>query len=93
MKTRFFVFAALALTLAACNNDNEILNNDGPVAARFTAAIGNNVTATPSTRVSGTDGDLWDNGAISPRKVCPSTTTTRVNTPSAPTIPIRRTAN
>ena len=63
MKTRFFVFAALALTLAACNNDNEILNNDGPVAARFTAAIGNNVTATPSTRVSGTDGDLWDNGS------------------------------
>ena len=62
MKTRFFAFAALALTLAACNNDNEILNNDGPVAARFTAAIGNNVTATPSTRVSGTDGDLWDNG-------------------------------
>ena len=62
MKTRFFAFAALALTLAACNNDNEILNNDGPVAARFTADIGNNVTATPSTRVSGTDGDLWDNG-------------------------------
>ena len=61
MKTRFFAFAALALTLAACNNDNENLN-DGPVAARFTAAIGNNVTATPSTRVSGTDGDLWDNG-------------------------------
>ena len=62
MKTRFFAFAALALTLAACNNDNEILNNDGPVAAKFTADIGNNVTATPSTRVSGTDGDLWDNG-------------------------------
>ena len=37
MKTRFFAFAALALTLAACNNDNENLN-DGPVAARFTAA-------------------------------------------------------
>ena len=62
MNTRFFALAALALSLAACNNDNEILNNDGPVAARFTAAIGNNVTATPSTRVSGTDGDLWDNG-------------------------------
>lgn len=61
MKTRFFAFAALALTLAACNNDNENLN-DGPVAARFTADIGNNVTATPSTRVSGTNGDLWDNG-------------------------------
>ncbi|OUN59650.1 fimbrillin family protein [Alistipes sp. An66] len=62
MNTRFFALAALALSLAACNNDNENLNNDGPVAAKFTAAIGNNVTATPSTRVSGTDGDLWDNG-------------------------------
>lgn len=57
MKTRFFAFAALALTLAACNNDNENLN-DGPVAAQFTAAIGDNVTAT--TRVSGTDGDQWE---------------------------------
>ena len=62
MNTRFFALAALALSLAACNNDNENLNNDGPVAAKFTADIGNNVTATPSTRVSGTDGDLWDNG-------------------------------
>lgn len=57
MKTRFFAFAALALTLAACNNDNENLN-DGPVAAKFTADIYESV----STRVSGTDGDLWDNG-------------------------------
>ena len=59
MKTRFFAFAALALTLAACNNDNENLN-DGPVAAQFTAAIGDNVTAT--TRVSGTNGTKWDKG-------------------------------
>ena len=54
MKTRFFAFAALALTLAACNN--EILNNDGPVAAKFIADI------TPATRVNSegtgfTDGD------------------------------------
>ena len=57
MKTRLLTFAALALALAACTNDNENLN-DGPVAAKFTAAIGDNVTAT--TRVSGTDGDQWD---------------------------------
>ena len=55
MKTRFFAFAALALTLAACNNDNENLN-DGPVAAKFIADI------TPATRVNSegtgfTDGD------------------------------------
>lgn len=61
MRTRLLTLAALAMTLAACNNDNnENLNPDGPVAARFTAAIGNNVTAT--TRVSGTDGTKWDKG-------------------------------
>lgn len=56
MKTRFFAFAALALTLAACNNDNENLN-DGPVAAKFTADIYESV----STRVNqnGTD---WTDG-------------------------------
>ena len=53
MKTRFFALAVLALALAACNNDNEILNNDGPVAARFIADIA------PATRASGT---TWDNG-------------------------------
>lgn len=54
MKTRFFAFAALALTLAACTNDNENLN-DGPVAAQFIADI------TPATRVNsgGTD---WTDG-------------------------------
>ena len=52
MKTRFFTLAALALALAACNNDNENLNGD-PVAAQFTANIA------PATRASGT---TWDNG-------------------------------
>ena len=52
MKTRFFTLAALALALAACNNDNENLNGD-PVAARFIADIA------PATRASGT---TWDNG-------------------------------
>ena len=59
MKTRFFAFAVLGIALAACTNDEENLN-DGPVAAQFTAAIGDNVTAT--TRVSGTDGTKWDKG-------------------------------
>ena len=59
MKTRLFALAALGIAFAACNNDNENLN-DGPVAAKFTAAIGDNVTAT--TRVSGTDGTKWDKG-------------------------------
>lgn len=54
MKTRFFAFAALALTLAACNNDNENLN-DGPVAAQFIADI------TPATRVN-SEGTDWTDG-------------------------------
>ena len=54
MKTRFFAFAALALTLAACNNDNENLN-DGPVAAKFIADI------TPATRVN-SEGTDWTDG-------------------------------
>lgn len=54
MKTRFFAFAVLALTLAACNNDNENLN-DGPVAAKFIADI------TPATRVN-SEGTDWTDG-------------------------------
>ena len=54
MKTKFFAFAALALTLAACNNDNENLN-DGPVAAKFIADI------TPATRVN-SEGTDWTDG-------------------------------
>ena len=59
MKTRLFTFTVLGIALAACTNDIENLN-DGLVAAQFTAAIGDNVTAT--TRVSGTDGTKWDKG-------------------------------
>lgn len=58
MKTRFFAFAALALTLAACNND--ILNNDGPVAAKFTADIYESV----STRVNSEGTGFTDNDCI-----------------------------
>ena len=46
--------AALAMTLAACNNDNENLN-DGPVAAKFIADI------TPATRVN-SEGTDWTEG-------------------------------
>ena len=56
MKTRFFALAALALTLAACNNENETLN-DGPGAAKFTAEIYESV----STRVN-QDGTDWTDG-------------------------------
>ena len=49
MKTRLFTFAALALTLAACTNDEENLN-DGSVAAVINAEISDAV----STRASGT---------------------------------------
>ena len=49
MKTRHFALAALALTLAACTNDNENLN-DGPVAAVINAEISDAV----ATRASGT---------------------------------------
>ena len=52
--TRLFAFAALALSLAACTNDNEVMDN-GPVAARINAEISDAV----ATRASGTQ---WDNG-------------------------------
>ena len=48
MKTRLFTFAALALALAACTNDDENLN-DGPVAAVINAEISDAV----ATRASG----------------------------------------
>lgn len=53
MKTKLFALAALTFALAACSNDNENLNIDGHVAAKFTTGI------TPVTRASGT---TWDAG-------------------------------
>ena len=36
INTRLFTLAALALSLAACTNDNEVMNN-GPIAAVINA--------------------------------------------------------
>lgn len=53
MKKKYLIFAAAALTLTACSNDDENLNG-GPVAAQVTAGIGG-----VQTRASGT---TWDSG-------------------------------
>lgn len=60
MKTKHFALAVLALSLAACNNENEILNNDGPVAAQFTADIYKAV----STRVNSEGTGFTDKDCI-----------------------------
>ena len=59
MKHSLLLFAAAALTLAACTNDNENLNA-GPVAAQVTAGIGG-----AQTRVSGTTWTAGDAIGIS----------------------------
>ena len=49
MNTKFFALAALALSLAACTDDNESIDNNSPVAARINAEISDAV----ATRASG----------------------------------------
>ena len=53
IKKKYLIFAAAALTLTACSNDDENLNG-GPVAAQVTAGIGG-----VQTRASG---KTWDSG-------------------------------
>lgn len=60
MNTKFFALAALALSLAACTNDNEAIDNS-PVAARINAEISNTVT----TRASGTQWATYDQIGVS----------------------------
>ena len=60
INTRLFAFAALALSLAACTNDNEVMDN-GPVAARINAEISDAV----ATRASGTQWAVGDRIGIS----------------------------
>ena len=55
MKIRHFALAALAISMAACTSDNETMNTDGPVAAKFIADI------TPATRVN-SEGTDWTEG-------------------------------
>lgn len=55
MKIRHFALAALAISMAACTSDNENMNTDGPVAAKFIADI------TPATRVN-SEGTDWTEG-------------------------------
>lgn len=51
---KIYFFAAVALALAACDNDDKYADNE-PVAAKITASIGNSV----SSRATGT---AWANG-------------------------------
>lgn len=55
MKIKHFALAALAISMAACTSDNENMNTDGPVAAKFIADI------TPATRVN-SEGTEWTEG-------------------------------
>lgn len=55
MKIRHFALAALAISMAACTSDNENMNTDGPVAAKFIADI------TPATRIN-SEGTEWTEG-------------------------------
>ncbi len=54
------LFAALAISMAACTNDNEVIDN-GPVAARINAEISDAV----ATRASGTQWAMYDQIGIS----------------------------
>ena len=55
MKKKYLIFAAAALTLAACSNDENMEMTDGPVAARITAGVSSPTTRAIGTNWSGTE--------------------------------------
>lgn len=74
MNTRFILTSLLAVSLAACTNDNEpAAPADGEVAARITASIDK-----AATRASGTD---WQEGDLIGISTLPGTATNYSNIP------------
>lgn len=69
MKAKYLMIAALATIMAACNNDDENVTNDGPVAAQVYAEI-NKATA---TRAAGMGWDANDVIGISTIEPTPAT--------------------
>ena len=55
MKKKYLIFAAAALTLAACSNGENMEMTDGPVAARITAGVSSPTTRAIGTNWSGTE--------------------------------------
>ena len=58
MKKKYLIFAAAALTLAACSNDENMEMTDGPVAARITAGVSSPTTRAIGTNWSGTESSI-----------------------------------
>lgn len=74
MKAKYLMIATAAMLLAACSNDEDVVNN-GPVAAQVHAEIGNMVTS----RASGTDWESTDAIGVSVADVANSGKTAGTN--------------